>query len=321
MKLIIQIPCFNEEKTLTQTYLDLPKTIEGIDCIETQIIDDGSTDRTIEVARFLGIHHIVCFKQNKGLAAAFRAGVTNAIVHGADILVNTDGDNQYCGGDIRKLIRPIVSGEADMVIGARPINEHPEFSFLKKRLQNIGSWTLRKVSKTSVPDAASGFRAYSRDALMHINVFSDFSYCMETLIQAGHNNLKVESVDIRVNNKTRESRLFRNVPQYVWQSAKTIVHVFLLYRSGPAFSTLGAVLFFAAVAVVARYLFLLIFHDAPGSVFWPSIILASTLLTTSFISYLAGVICSHIAANRKLLEEVLYRLRVSDSKYLKGDDF
>lgn len=320
MKLIIQIPCFNEENTLAQTYNDLPKVIEGIDCIETQIIDDGSTDKTIEVARQLGVDHIISFKQNKGLAAAFRAGVANAVVHGADILVNTDGDNQYAGADIPKLIRPIVSGEADMVIGARPINDHPEFSFLKKRLQNIGSWTLRKVSKTSVPDAASGFRAYSKEALMHINVFSDFSYCMETLIQAGHNNLKIESVDIRVNGKTRDSRLFRSIPQYVWRSAKTIVQIFLLYRSGQVFSALSVILFLAAVAVVFRYFFLMLFYQTPGNVFWPSIILASTLLTTSFVSYLVGIICSLIAANRKLLEEVLYRLRVSESKSRKNED-
>lgn len=320
MKLIIQIPCFNEEKTLAQTYNDLPKAIEGIDCIETQIIDDGSTDRTLEVARMLGVDHIISFKQNMGLAAAFRAGVANAIVQGADILVNTDGDNQYAGADIAKLIRPIVLGVADMVIGSRPINDHPEFSFLKKSLQKIGSWTLRKVSKTSVPDAASGFRAYSKDALMHINVFSDFSYCMETLIQAGHNNLKIESVDIRVNGKTRDSRLFRSIPQYVWRSASTIVNIFLLYRSGQAFSTLSFFLFVAAVAVFLRYLLLLIFYQAPGNVFWPSIIVASALLTTSFISYFVGIICSLIAANRKLLEEILYRLRVSESKSRQNEN-
>lgn len=320
MKLIIQIPCFNEEATLTQTYIDLPKVIEGIDCIEIQIIDDGSTDRTLEVARALGINHIISFKQNKGLAAAFRAGVANAVAQGADILVNTDGDNQYAGADIPKLIRPILLDHADMVIGARPIDDHPEFSFLKRRLQNIGSWTLRKVSNTSVPDAASGFRAYSKDALMHINVFSDFSYCMETLIQAGLNNLKIQSVDIRVNPKTRESRLFRNIPQYIWQSARTIVKIFLIYRSGQVFSALSAVLFLAAIAVFVRYFFRMFFYQAPGNVFWPSIIIASTLLTTAFVSYLVGIVCSQIAANRKLLEEVLYRLRVAEFKTRKRED-
>lgn len=320
MKLIIQIPCFNEEATLTQTYIDLPKVIEGIDCIETQIIDDGSTDRTLEVARALGINHIISFKQNKGLAAAFRAGVANAVAHGADILVNTDGDNQYVGADIPKLIQPILLGQADMVIGARPIDDHPEFSFLKRRLQNIGSWTLRKVSNTAVPDAASGFRAYSKDALMHINVFSDFSYCMETLIQAGLNNLKIQSVDIRVNPKTRDSRLFRNIPQYIWQSARTIVKIFLIYRSGQVFSALSAVLFLAAIAVFLRYFIRMFFYQAPGNVFWPSIIIASTLLTTAFVSYLVGIICSQIAANRKLLEEVLYRLRVAEFKTRRRED-
>ncbi len=316
MKLIIQIPCYNEEKTLPQTFHDLPKAIAGIDVIETQIIDDGSSDRTVEVARQLGVNHIVRFKQNKGLAAAFCAGVANAIALRADILVNTDGDNQYCGADIAKLVQPIVNGHADMVIGARPITDHPEFSFLKKILQKIGSFTLRKVSNTSVPDAASGFRAYTRDALMHINVFSDFSYCMETLIQAGYNNLKIESVNIGVNKKTRESRLFRNIPQYVWKSGRTIVNVFLLYRAGYVFSILSLLMFLAAALVFARYFFLLLVYDKPGGVFWPSIIVASALLTTSFISYIVGVVCSHIAANRKLLEEIVYRQRVSDSKNL-----
>jgi glycosyltransferase involved in cell wall biosynthesis len=320
MKLIIQIPCFNEEATLADTYNDLPKAIEGIDSIETQIVDDGSTDRTLEVARTLGIDYIISFKQNKGLAAAFRAGVANAVAHGADILVNTDGDNQYVGSDIPKLVQPILSGQADMVIGARPIDDHPEFSFFKKRLQNIGSWTLRKVSKTSVPDAASGFRAYSKDALMHINVFSDFSYCMETLIQAGLNNLKIKSVDVRVNAKTRDSRLFRSIPQYVWRSAQTIVKIFLLYRSGQVFSAISGIMFVAAIAVFVRYFYRLFFFQAPANAFWPSIILASTLLTTAFVSYLVGIICSHIAANRKLLEEVLYRLRVAESKSRQEED-
>jgi len=312
MKLIIQIPCFNEEATLEETVLALPKSIEGIDVIETQIIDDGSTDRTIEVARKLNINHIISFKQNKGLAAAFRAGVANALEQGADILVNTDGDNQYYGGDIEKLIAPIINAKAEVVVGARPIEDHPEFGYFKKKLQKIGSWTLRQFSQTNIPDAASGFRAYSQDALIHLNVYSDFSYCMETLIQTGLSNLKVLSVDIRVNPQTRKSRLFSSIPQYVWKSGNTMLSIFLLYRGSQVLTALSALLFLVALAIFARYFFYIGFFDAPSSAFWPSIIIGGAIFTVAFFSYIASIMCLQISANRKLLEEILYRARRED---------
>ncbi|MCP3965720.1 MAG: glycosyltransferase family 2 protein [Lentisphaerae bacterium] len=212
MKLIIQIPCFNEENTLAETIADLPKNIPGIDKIEVMVVDDGCTDGTVSVAKSLGVDHIVRLGTNRGLATAFWRGIEHAMDHGADILVNTDADNQYCGADIAKLVQPVIEDEADMVVGCRPIAKHPEFKFLKKMLQLFGSWTLRKISKTNVRDAASGFRAFSREMCQRIFIHSRFSYCMETLIQAGNSGCRVASVDIRVNPKTRESRLFKNIP-------------------------------------------------------------------------------------------------------------
>ncbi len=309
MKLIIQIPCYNEEHTLPMTLADLPKRIDGVDCIETQVIDDGSTDNTAEVARQLGVTHIIKFRQHRGLAAAFKAGVGNALGNRADILVNTDGDNQYCGMDIPLLVKPIIDGSSDVVIGCRPIDEHPEFSPLKKMLQRFGSWVLRKASNTNVKDAASGFRAYNQEALLHINIFSDFSYCMETLIQAGYHNLKVSSCDIRVNRKTRESRLFKHIGSYLVNSGKTITKIFILYRSGQFFTWISAVLFMAAMALAVRYIILVTFNSATGGLFWPSIVLAGALLMASFFVYLTGVLSDLLAANRKLSEEILFKLR------------
>jgi len=309
MKLIIQIPCYNEEKTLPQTIADLPREIKGVDKIEIQIIDDGSTDGTLAVARSLNVDHIISFKQNKGLATAFKVGVDNAIANGVDILVNTDADNQYKGHDINRLIEPVLQGNSDMVVGCRPIDDHPEFSYIKKKLQRIGSWVLRKVSKTTVEDAASGFRAYSREALIHINIFSSFSYCMETLIQAGHYNLKISCIKIDVNLKTRESRLFKNLIHYIWQSGRTIINIFLLYRSSQLFTGASLITFILGCGLVARYLYLVFVEGAPQDVFWPSIILAGIMLAISFGFYLTGLLTSLIAANRKISEEILSKLR------------
>ncbi len=309
MKLIIQIPCYNEEKTLPQVIKDLPKTIPGINCIETQIIDDGSTDRTVEVAIECGIDHIVRFKQNRGLAAAFKAGVDNALSAGADVLVNTDGDNQYCGEDITKLVTPIIHGKSDVVIGCRPIDDHPEFSLLKRKLQKIGSWVLRKVSKTTIQDAASGFRAYGRDAMLHLNIYSDFSYCMETLIQTGLSNLKITGENIRVNRKTRDSRLFRNIIEYIWRQAKTITRIFILYRANIFFNTISLSILSFSGLLVLRYAFLVFVKGAPAGNFWPSIIFAGILLAVGIQIYLTGIIASLISSNRKLSEEMLYRIR------------
>ena len=218
MKLVIQIPCFNEEQTLPQTIHDLPQSIPGIDQIEILVVDDGSTDRTVEVARLCGAHHVLSLDTNRGLGRAFAMGLEKAMSLHADIVVNTDGDNQYVGADIAKLVEPILRHQADMVVGCRPIADHPEFSLLKKLLQSLGSWTLRSLSKTSVRDAASGFRAFSREACGRLVIYSRFSYCMETLIQAGNSHLRVDSVDIRVNPITRKSRLFKSLPEYLWKS-------------------------------------------------------------------------------------------------------
>jgi glycosyltransferase involved in cell wall biosynthesis len=289
MKLIIQIPCFNEEKTLPATLADLPRRIDGISKIEYQVIDDGSTDNTVETARKLGVHHIVSFKHHRGLAAAFKAGVDHALIHAADILVNTDGDNQYCGED-----------------------DHPEFSWVKKKLQKIGSWLLRRLSGSAAQDASSGFRAYSQEALLHLNVFSSFSYCMETLIQTGYQNLKTVSVSIRVNRRTRESRLFRNIFHYLWMSGKTIANVMLIYWSSQFFTALALATFLAALILVVRYLALIFFWGAPSGSFWPSIVLAGGLFILSVQLYFTGVVASLIATNRKLAEETIYRLRRAD---------
>lgn len=309
MKLIIQIPCFNEEKTLPATVSDLPKDIPGIGSIETQIVDDGSIDSTVHTAESLKINHIVSLKKHSGLAEAFKVGVDNALRNGADILVNTDGDNQYCGEDIAKLVKPIVDGEADIVIGCRPIDAHPEFSFLKKIIQKIGSCILRKLSNTTVQDAASGFRAYSKDALLRMNIYSEFSYCMETLIQAGRNNLKIVSVDIRINPKTRDSRLFKNILEYIWKQSKTMVTVFLLYRANWIFNFISLSVLLLSFFFAARYMVLITFFKAPAASFWPSIILGGTLFIVAVLVFFVGILASLISSVRKLCEDIDYRIK------------
>lgn len=219
MKLIIQIPCYNEEETLGITVNDLPRQIDGIDEIEYLIINDGSRDRTVEVARELGIHHVVSFKQNKGLAKGFMAGLDACLHLGADIIVNTDADNQYCGADIEKLVRPILDNEADIVIGERPIDETEHFSWKKKKFQHLGSWVVRMASGTSIPDAPSGFRAYSREAALRLNVTNEYTYTLETIIQAGHDKIAMASVPIQTNGETRPSRLFSSMWRYMKRSA------------------------------------------------------------------------------------------------------
>lgn len=309
MNLVIQVPCFNEEKTLPQTVAELPREIDGIDKIEIQVINDGSTDQTLEIARQCGVHHIVDLRQNRGLAQAFKAGIENALRLGANIIVNTDGDNQYSGADISKLVQPILEKRADIVIGARPISAHKEFSALKKLLQGVGSVVLRKISKTNVLDAASGFRAYTADAAMHINVLTRFSYCLETLIQAGYKNLKIVSVPIRVNPKTRESRLYRNIVQYLLQSTATIIRIFIVYRASYFFSLLGILPIIFAIILAGRYTYFVFIMKEHMTGFWPSIVLAGFLLVIGFQLFLTGVIAEVGASNRKLTEELLYRQR------------
>ncbi|MBR5361363.1 MAG: glycosyltransferase family 2 protein, partial [Lachnospiraceae bacterium] len=250
MKLVIQIPCYNEAETLKITLDDLPETIAGIDEIETLIIDDGSNDETVKVAEECGVDHIISFSRNKGLARAFMAGLDAALSAGADIIVNTDADNQYCGEDIEKLIAPILNHEADIVIGERPIDDTADFSPLKKRLQHLGSWAVRRASNTDIPDAPSGFRAFSAEAAMRINVVNDYTYTLETIVQAGREKIAITSVPVRTNPALRESRLSQSMFRYVRTSMLTILRAYLVYKPLKAFA------------------FLSIFPTIPGLIIW-----------------------------------------------------
>ena len=254
MKLIIQIPCYNEEKTLELAYRDLPRHIDGIDTIEYLIINDGSKDGTVQKARELGFHHVVSFRRNKGLARGFLAGLDACLRLGADIIVNTDADNQYCGADIEKLVRPILEKKADMVIGERPIDETEHFSWKKKKFQHLGSWVVRVASHTDVPDAPSGFRAYSREAAMRMNVVNEYTYTLETIIQAGRSKMAVASVPIRTNPETRPSRLFSSMWRYMKRSASVIIRSTAMYRPLQFFCTIGAILFVLGLVVGIRFL-------------------------------------------------------------------
>ena len=317
MKLIIQIPCFNEEKTLPEVVADLPKSIPGVDVVETMVVDDGSSDRTVEVARELGVDHIVCQGTNQGLAKAFAAGSAYALEHGADILVNTDGDNQYYGPDIAKLVEPVLKNRAEIVIGCRPILKHKEFSPLKKALQLLGSWALRRISKTTVRDAPSGFRAFSRTALQRIFIHSRFSYCMETLIQAGTTGMRVESVDIRVNPKTRESRLFKSIPQYIKKTGGTMLSMFLLYRPGAFFTCLSIPFFIAAGFLGCRFLWLVYWVREPGRTHLPSLVLLAILAFAGFSLLIMAIVGMLLHAQRRLAEEEIYLLRKNAQNALK----
>jgi len=307
MKLIIQIPCYNEEQTLAQTYNDLPQSINGIDVIEYLIIDDGSRDRTVEVARKLGFHHIVSFKKNRGLAKGFMAGIDACLHLGADIIVNTDADNQYCGADIEKLVRPILDEKADIVIGERPIDETEHFSWKKKKFQYIGSWVVRLASGTKVPDAPSGFRAYSREAALRLNVVNEYTYTLETIIQAGHNKIAMASVPIRTNPETRESRLFKNMWAYMKRSSSVIIRSFMMYKPLKFFGTWGTIIFMMGVALGVRYLFYLMGGTGGGHI--QSLIFSAILILIGVQTLIVGLQADIIAANRKILEDVQYRVR------------
>ena len=315
MKLIIQIPCYNEEETLGVTVRDLPKHIDGIDEIEYLIINDGSSDKTVETARQLGIHHIVSFKKNKGLAKGFMAGLDACLHLGADIIVNTDADNQYCGEDIKKLVKPILDGEADVVIGERPIDQTEYFSKKKKMFQHLGSWIVRVASSTDIPDAPSGFRAYSREAALRMNVVNEYTYTLETIIQAGHNKTAITSVPIRTNKELRPSRLFSSIWRYMRRSSTVIIRSFMMYKPLKFFLTLGIVMFMFGVAIGCRYLYFLA-HD-PNTGHTQSLILAGILMIMGFQSFVAGLLADIIAANRKILEDTQYRVRILECEYNK----
>ena len=307
MKLIIQIPCYNEEESLAYTIADLPRNIDGIDEIEFLIIDDGSTDRTSEIACRLGIQHIIRFKNNKGLARGFMAGVDACLRLGADIIVNTDADNQYCGGDIEKLVRPIIDKRADIVIGERPIDNTAHFSDRKKKLQHFGSWVVRVASDTDVPDAPSGFRAYSRDAALRLNVINEYSYTLETIIQAGHNKMAVASVPVRTNPELRKSRLFKSMTSYVKRSSSVIIRSFIMYKPLKFFVLLGGIIMIVGLVFIIRFLILSGIGYGQGHI--QSLVLAVTLVMIGIQLWIAGLQADLAAANRKLLEDVQYRVR------------
>ena len=307
MKLIIQIPCYNEEETLPETVADLPRHIEGIDTIEYLIINDGSADKTVQTAREVGVHHIVSFKANKGLARAFSAGIDACLRLGADIIVNTDADNQYCGKDIEKLIAPILENRSDIVVGERPISDTKHFSSMKKRMQFFGSHVVRMASGTKIPDAPSGFRAYSREAALRLNVINSYTYTLETIIQAGHNRIPMTSVPIRTNPVTRESRLFKSMWKYIQQSAVVIIRSLMMYRPLKFFVILGSFVSIAGAAVIIRWLVISNFGQTGGNI--QSLILAVMLIIIGAQFIIAGLQADIIAANRKLLEDVQYRVR------------
>jgi glycosyltransferase involved in cell wall biosynthesis len=306
-KLIVQIPCFNEEKTLAATVADIPRQVPGFDVVEVLVIDDGSSDATVEVARKAGVEHVVRFAQNRGLAAAFAAGLEASLRHGATVIVHTDADNQYRGDCIPALVAPIVAGEADMVVGVRPIEDHPEFSWVKKRLQQLGSRVVRGLSRTSVADVTSGFRAYNREAALRLTVLSDFTYTHETLIQAGRTGLAVAQVPIQVNRKTRPSRLFKGMGQYITRSLGTMLRIYAVYQPLKLFATLGAALFGAGVVLGLRYLILARLGQGTGHV--QSVMLAGVLMILGFQAVMLGLLADLIGANRKLLQDVVYRVR------------
>lgn len=310
MKLIIQIPCLNEAETLEIALNDLPKHIDGIDEIEYLIINDGSVDNTVEVAKNWGVHHIVSFKRNKGLAKGFMAGIDACLKNGADIIVNTDADNQYCGEDIEKLVRPILEGKADIVIGERPIDDTEHFSPLKKKLQHFGSYIVRKASKTDIPDAPSGFRAFSREAAMHINVMNNYTYTLETIVQAGRSSWAITSVPIRTNGELRKSRLFHSMGAYVKRSMITIIRAYMMYRPLTFFSVLGLIPFTGGFLIGVR--FLIYWLKGSGSGHIQSLIFASTLMLLGFMTFIVGLQADVIANNRKILEDIQYRIRKSE---------
>jgi len=307
VKLVIQIPCFNEELTLPQTIRDLPIKIDGIDDIKYLVIDDGSSDRTIEVARALGVNYILSFPNNRGLAMGFLAGIDYCLRLGADIIVNTDGDNQYKGRDIEKLIRPIMDGNAEIVVGARQIDNIKHFTFIKKKLQKIGSWVVRLASNSNVVDTTSGFRAYSRDAAMRINVISEYSYTLETIIDAGRKKTAIENVTIETNEKLRESRLYSTIWSYLEKSATTILRTYTMFKPLRVFFPLGVIVFSIGFFIGLRFLYLYAIGFGVGNI--QSLILASIMLTSGVQLIMFGFLADAIAATRKINDEILYRIK------------
>lgn len=310
-KVIIQIPCYNEEATLGLTLSELPRHLPGVDQVEWLIINDGSSDRTVEVARSNGVDHIVNFEHNRGLAKGFMAGLEACLKAGADIIVNTDADNQYCADDIPKLIEPILRGEAEIVIGARPIHQIKHFSPVKKILQNMGSWVVRLASKTDIPDAPSGFRAISRTAAMQLNVFNEYTYTLETIIQAGQRGMAITWVPIRTNGYLRPSRLVKSIPSYIKRSILTILLIFMTYRPLRFFLALGSLPFSLGTLIGVRWL-ILFFLEGAAKARVPSLVLAAILILIGFQLWIFGLVAELLSVNRKILEDIQLRLRRSE---------
>ena len=311
MKLIIQIPCYNEADTLPLTLADLPRELPGVDEIEVLVIDDGSTDRTVEVARQLGVHHIVRQKRNRGLASAFQAGLEAALAAGADLIVNTDADNQYHGPDVATLVQPILDGRADIVVGDRGVADSEHFSGFKRALQRFGSWVVERAAGIPIPDATSGFRAFTREAALRLTVLSEYTYTLETLIQAGVRGMNVVFVPVHTNPKTRKSRLIRNLPSFLALQTVTILRFYTMYRPLRVFTTTGALLITVALVLGGRFLYLYTLGRGAGHI--QSLILAAILSIVGFQVCLIGLIADLVSQNRKMMEETLFRVRRAES--------
>jgi glycosyltransferase involved in cell wall biosynthesis len=317
-KLIIQVPCYNEEDTLGLTLSALPREVTGIDKVEWLMVDDGSTDRTVDVGRTHRVDHIIQLSHHQGLARAFVAGLEASLKAGADIIVNVDADNQYCADDIPKLIVPILSGKAEIVVGTRPISEISHFSLVKKWMHRLGSGTVRFASKTKIPDAPSGFRAMSREAAMRLNVFNEYTYTLETIIQAGQKGMAIASVPIRINEDLRPSRLVKSIPDYITRSISTIVRIFMTYRPFRFFAIPGILSFGLGLLVSFRFLYFYFSNPRSGHI--QSLILAALLLGIGFFLFIMGLMADLISVNRKLLEKLDYRLRqIEDHQSRKKD--
>ena len=318
MRLIVQIPCFNEEQTLPQTVADIPREIEGIDTVEILIIDDGSTDRTVEVAKEIGVDHIVRNKRNLGLARSFRKGIEACLQAGADIIVNTDGDNQYAGDEIPRLVEPVLHGSADIVIGDRETHKVEHFSKGKKFLQWLGSGIVRKLAGIWVPDTVSGFRAFSREAAIRLNIVSSYSYTIETVIQAGKRDMTVQSIPVRTNPKTRESRLFKSIPSFITRQVSTIVRMYAMYQPMKVFFIIGTLLSLIGALPILRFLYFYAIGEGGGHL--QSLILGGVFVMMGFIAYLAGLVADLISFNRQLLEMTLEKVRRAELEQAKASE-
>jgi glycosyltransferase involved in cell wall biosynthesis len=312
LKLIIQIPCYNEEDTLAIALRELPRSVEGFDKVEWLVIDDGSTDDTAAVAKANGVDHVVSLTKNQGLARAFLAGLDACLKLGADVIVNTDADNQYDARDIPSLVRPILDKKAELVIGARPVSEIRHFPPVKKQLQRLGSWVVRLASRTEIPDAPSGFRAMSREAALRLNVFNDYTYTLETIIQAGQKNMAIVSVPVRVNEDLRRSRLVKSIPSYLKKSITTIVRIFVVYKPFRFFLSLGLLSIALGILIGLRFLYYY-FATEESSGHVQSLILSSILFGFGFQMFVVAFLADLLAVNRRLLEDVQYRLRKIES--------